>query len=587
MSQLSDKKKLLIKRFGELRAARSNLESIWQDVDDLTGGNAGITTDKQKGSEKAPMSDSTGEQAVYSYTRFLASVLRPNDKQWITGAPKDMALLDDKEAREGFDLINERMLKSINMVESRFAEATWKTDLSLTRYACAFLFMDVQTFGTDSRGRPKRRLRFLNFHPKDCYFDVDHNMQPNAVYRKYKYTASQAMGAFKEKRNLLSEEIHDAYEKGENTEFEFLSVTVPNEDRNLYGFKKNLDGDYLSCDIDLTSQELVQEGQYEEFPWAIPRQNVMPGQTYGYSVAMSALPEVRMSQFIADAIMDATEYQLDPSLLVSSAIENEIDISPGSLIHYDPTGVQNSNRPAVERIQLGGEIAVGLEHQRETRNQIMKYFLDDVFNLPDQGSMTATEIQRRNDDLARIIGPITQTLLPDYNGAIAWRVFNLMRRRDQFLDDQGRDFGGLEDEIEFQYQNPVQELMNQTKKAFIDENLAVLGQVAPIKPDITDNFDIDMIMRDRFDLSLESKYIIDLDQVKKIREGRAQQQQAIQQAGELEAMSGTGANIAQNIGAIDQQMPGGIEGIIQQLSGGAQGIPGLEDGPIIEGDANG
>ena len=219
----------------------------------------------------------------------------------------------------------------------------------------------------------------------------------------------------------------------------------------------------------------------------------------------------------------------------------------------DPNQLQG--RPPVEALQLGGDIAVGMQHQIETRQQMMKFFLEDVFSLPDRSNMTAEEIRRRNDDLSRVLGPMTDTLLPDYNGRIATRSFGIMSRRKQFVIE-GQDYSDLEDRVQFEYENPVEQLQKDTEKAFMQETTSYVVNLASEsqQPELLDNLDLDEITRDFADINLKSKYIVAKDKVDAKRAARAEQQQAAAAAQQMVGLSDAGASIAENLQVIEGGM---------------------------------
>lgn len=542
-----DKIKQLVERFKALRSGRDKLEKVWASVAAIYGdvtweGEPGFASD-----DETP--DSTPLHAVNSYVRFLSSVLRPRGQRWVRPVFAETILNEQPFAKEWLDTASHRMMQAINSVPAQFQKAGRATDRALTQYGIGFMFADEREPATG-------RLRFRAFHPRHCYIDVNETGRVNTVFRQFASKPYQLVRLFG--RDNLHPTVRDAYDDPDKRYSEvcaYIHVVMPAEDAETYGLKAAGGQPFVEAYIDIKNFHVSTQNGYFEFPWIVPRQDVMPGTIYGYSIAMMSLGDSRMLQFIAEALTDASEYALNPPLVaMDDALASPIRIGPKEITYVDPTMLRGATQRAIERLDVTGNIAVGLEHQMETRQQVMKHFLDDVFSLPDRSNMSATEIQRRNEDLARVIGPITDDLLPDYNGGIGDRVFGILMRADQFPGGRRGPEPLRGQEVEFEYQNPVTRLENEAEAAVLTEQIMASIEMATTsgRPDMLDHWNFDEVMqvlpRKR---GIDQRFINPPEEVEQIRARRQQVQQPREAVAEAEQAAASGANIAEAVKMID------------------------------------
>lgn len=546
----ADDLKALIERRQMLKTSREKLEGIWREVSAIYGDIAWQSDATGQDTSREEPADATPQHAVNSYTRFLSSVLRPRGQKWIQPTFKRKALNKVPAARGYLDECGDIMLEGINAIPARFQKAARATDLALTRYGIGFMFID------QLKGRPGAPA-FRAFHPKQCLIDVDENNTVNTVFRDFTAAPYQAVRLFGLEN--ISPKVREAYDdpvKRFKEMCEYTHVVLPREEAERYGLKVPADAAFLGAYIDLKNVHTLMQDPFFEFPWVTPRQDVMPGTIYGYSIAMMSLGDSRMLQFIAEALTDASEYTLNPPLVaMDDAIIGDVRVGPNEITYIDPTNLRGATQRAIERLDLAGNIPVGLEHQLATRQQIMRHFLDDVFSLPDRSNMSATEIQRRNEDLARVIGPITDDLLPEYNGQIGERCFGMMMRNDQFPFGRRGPQQLQGEEIEFEYENPVTRLEGESKAAILGETLMTIIEMSvnAQRPDMLDNWDLDMVAREYPKLrDVEEKFLKPPEVVAEDRKKREEAQQAVDEMAGAEMAAQTGANIAEAAQVIDQ-----------------------------------
>lgn len=526
----SENTKRLIERGERLRSSRRTLESVWQDVEYYYGGIGGITEERAPGQERDPLADATTVHAWKGFALSLGGLLRPRGQKWIKPKFTDDELNDNDNVKMWREIVGDRMMGAINATETRSITSLRQTDESITLFGVAFLFLDENV--------KKSRLRFRSFHPRDCYLDVDSQGTVDTVYRYFRLTAAQAAQEFGKEN--LHKEVQDALHQGSDKKWKFVHITLPADYVHAKDIKTNMPvaSTYLDCD----NQHTVSDAGFLEMPWIVPRDGVPAGWMYGYSMCMANLPDARNIQQIAHAIADASEYTLSPPLLANdAAVTGEISLGPDGITYYDPTRL-SGNRPAIERLDISGNLPVGLQEQQEKRQSLFNGFMRDVLNLPLNSGMSVPEIIRRNEDMARMIAPMTDPLLNDYNGAIGDRVFGIMLRAQQFP-------GGSQGPVElqgmrlvFEYENPISRIEAETELMRIKQAVAEAIEMAGVDPTVLDEIDLPRLARRNLIDSGAYEFLRDPQEVARLRQQR--QEQAAQEALPGQVQQGADAAIA-------------------------------------------
>jgi hypothetical protein len=204
---------------------------------------------------------------------------------------------------------------------------------------------------------------------------------------------------------------------------------------------------------------------------------------------------------------------------------------PGGLTVVDAEAVRNTGGKPIGQLEMGANIPVGREMQADYREMVGNAFFKNVFNLPVDQNMTATEVMERKEEFIRTIGPTMGQLENDYIGVIVRRVFGILMRAS--VDVKGNPIDGgpippapdvlANKDAEFQFMSPIQ----QARKMIEAHSLAAAFQIATpiiqLQPQTADNLDGDEILRDLPDMfSMPHKWIKGRDDVAAARQQRQQ-----------------------------------------------------------------
>jgi hypothetical protein len=214
---------------------------------------------------------------------------------------------------------------------------------------------------------------------------------------------------------------------------------------------------------------------------------------------------------------------------------------PGGLNYYR-SGTQDMVKPLVEGVRPD----IGLEFIDSRREHILKTFHVDWMQMREGPTMTATEVIQRQEERMRLMGPMVGRLQFEFLGPLIDRVFNIMNRRKMLPPapqslQQGR-------RLRIDYVSPVARAQKTQQLFNFTRMLETLVPLANVKPEIFDNLNADGATRWVHGLlDAPADTLLNEDEVKQIREGRAQQQQDMQEVAkgrELAATAKDAANAA-------------------------------------------
>lgn len=476
--------------------------------------------------------DGTPRLALRDLASTLDGLMKPKTSNWFDGEIPD-DLVDDDDVKMWYQIVRDRMWKAIYRPDARFIQRSTEVDLDLACFGWGVLWIQET--------RARDGLLFKTFHNSRVAFsDNEDGIIDQLAVEEYQ-TPRQAERLYKRAGKPNSRKLDDALrDKKKSDMFHFVQMVLPREDRDarLIGIKGM---PFASVVLDLTSEIILTEAGFDEFPAAVPRWDTAPGEIYARSPGMMALPDSKTLQSMGKTLLVGGQRAVDPPLWVlNDAVMSPLRTRPGGITVLDPP--DGSNTP-IGAFPISTNIPLGREMQKDTRAQIEAAFFKNVFNLPVQTrTMTATEILERKEEFIRTIGPVFGRLETDYIGHTVMRVFGIMERAGAFPARpdalQGR-------KISFRFQSPLQQARKQLEIAGLSRTWQVLEPLAQVQPEVIDHFNGDAIARDLPDaIGFPLKWLRSKADVEKLRQERAQQHADQMAAQSAEPLSKAIKNVA-------------------------------------------
>lgn len=520
----------IIARYNSLRATRdASWLSVWREVRHYV---------MPTYSDFLPEGGPRGEQlydttAIEARKRLAAGMynwMAPPDKRWFEVVPADEDLQKDEEVKDYFSEVTK-------VISFTMANSNWSSVLIqvLNNLACG---LDGIVYCED--GGDDSVLNFRSFPVETVCYSENAKGRVDSVYRESEMTARQILQEFGSSTPpKIREEA--ANPNLQNKKHRILHAVFPRHVRSD-NMIDNKNMPFADVAIELESKQILREGGFQEYPFAVCRFDKSDNETYGRGPGLDKLPDIKMLNRMRQAYILMKEHIADPSYIApdGSIVSKDFNRDPGSLIFYKPE--LNGAKPEILPMSSGsGDLARDIEDERE---KIKIGFFWDIFDpLGDLKQITATEAEIRNDGKMIPFAPIAGNLHAELFRVIIHRVFGIVSRRGLLPDPPPRLMEKPDYKIEF-----VSKIALSIKKI---ESLgwlqteASLANIINLKPDIMDNFDLDEIARDIALANGSSpKWLIPAKDRDVVRSERAQQQAQMQAAQTLAtAASALGNNL--------------------------------------------
>ncbi len=547
----------LLDRWKSWEARKAPWLPYYQELGDLLLPNkstfvAGIETGMSRVNE---IFDGYPRLAARSLSSTIDGLLKPKTQRWFWIKSDDDQLNEDTEAKLWFEDSQERLFKAMYRKTAKFTQRSGEVDESLVVFGTGALWI--------GENEQLNGFNFKSFHLNNFCFEENGDGEIDQFGITEHLTPMQAIQKYGES-NVHPEMIKLAREeKSNNKKYCFVQVILPRDDRDTYGLFSN-NKEFASVTIDVTHKHKVRDSGYEEFPVAVPRWDTSPGEIYGRSPGMMALPDSKTLQSMGKTLLVGGQKAVDPPFwVIGEAALSPVRTFPGGFTVIDAELAEATRGQPMGVLDMGKNIPLGREMQEDYRRQVDAAFYKNVFNLPVEGpQMTATEIRERKEEYIRTIGPVFGRLESDYIGHIVERCFMIMLRAGGFapLPDVLKE---TEANIKFEYLSPIQQARKQAEAAGLAGALELIGPLAQAKPEMLDRLNGDRIAKDMPEWAgVPQDWITNDEQYEQIQEQRAEQIQA-QQA--LEAGTQAAPAIKDVAAAADGP---GLGGLIEQLGAG-------------------
>lgn len=535
---VDDRVNAIIRCFEKLKKERGTFEDLFQEVAEyVLPRKSNITVVKYRGEKQTQkLYDSTAMHANQLLAAALQSTLTSSSIKWFQLFPRDQNLAKIVAVQKWLDSCRDRML--FGFQTSNFDPETHE------------LYLDLGAFGTGCvaiEERVSKDGKFSGFVFRSL--DISEYMISesaegfvDSVYRLYRMEARQIAQKFG--IDSLGEVYRKAAKETPYDSLKVLHAVFPRPDSE-YG-DSNTDMPFASFHIAVDENQgnkILRESGYHEFPYAVPRWEKTSGERWGRSPAMIALPDTRSLNKAIELELKAWAKVLDPPMQVlDDGVIGQVRLVPGGL-----TSVREMD--AIKPLLSGADFRVSNLKEEQLKRSIEREFFIDVLQLPPaQGTpMTATEVERRIEQMNRVLGPMVGRLKSEFMKPLIDRCFAIMLRAGEFEsmppELESARLEGRQD-LDIEFLGPLARAQKSSDVIATGRWLDSFIGLQPLAPDIVDNVDTDFIPRNNARmLGVPAEVLRSTEKVAEIRKQRAERQQA-----EIERMQGLQeAQVAANV----------------------------------------
>lgn len=420
----------LLRRYRKAKERRGTWESHWQECYDYALPlRDGMFTGGIPGERKADrLFDGTAPDCVDQLAASLLSELTPPWAQWFGLAAGDQ--LPAAERDQAAPLL-ERVAA---VMQSHFD----RSNFAIEMHQC---YLDAVTGGTASLlfeeappGEPFA-FRFTSVPLGQVVLEEGIGGRLDVTFRRSELPVAALRARFPHAE--LPGDVLRAAADDPDLRLAMVEAVVPA--RGGYAYAAVLD--------DEAAGVILGRGRFSASPFVNFRWLKAPGEVYGRSPVMKALPDIKTANKVVELVLkNATIavtgiWQADDDGVLNPA---NIKLVPGTII---PKAVGSAG---LQPLTAPGRFDTSQLVLDDLRERIRHALLGDKLSQPSSPTLTATEVLQRADDMARLLGATYGRLQSELLTPLVMRAVQILRRRGEIppLVVDGRT-------IDLQYRSPL------------------------------------------------------------------------------------------------------------------------------------
>lgn len=498
-----------ITRFERLKSERSIWDSHWQELAERIWPDRALFIDKtgtpgEKRTEK--IFDATAALALTRFAAAMESMLTPRTAKWHRLRITDEKLNESPAVQKYLDEVTNILFRARYSPISNFASQMHEAYMSIGSFGTGGVLVE------DMLGRG---IRYKSIDLANLYFCENRHGVVDTVYREFEYTARQAVQHFD--NNKLPQKILDAAAKKPDDKFKFVHCVFPSEEPGGQW-------EFTSYYVCIDGKNIVEEGGYSTFPYALGRYITTPNEIYGRSPAMLVLPEIKTLNEMQKTLIRSAHLAVSPPLLLQEdGALQAFDLRPNAL-NYG--GVDDRGQPTVHPLRIEGRIDFGLEMIEARQRVINDAFLVTLFQiLVEQPNMTATEAMLRAQEKGALLAPTMGRQQSELLGPLIDRELDILARAGALPEMPEELIEHLQagNDVETEYVSPLNRAQRAEDGVAILRTFEAIAPLAQVDPSVMLAFDLPQAARELADINgMPAKVLRSKDEIAEMQNQQAQ-----------------------------------------------------------------
>lgn len=528
----SDPASEIIARYDHALTMRGTLDAHCEEIarrvwPNYTGSfqNRGIT--RLEGEKRTEdMVDASAALALPKFGAVMESMLTPRGSIWQRVVPTDKILMRNRMVRMWCDDVTDILFAQRQRPIANFQGQQQLCYQALGAFGTGCKFIDKLQIP----GQPEvKGLRYKAIHLGEIVFLENHQGIIDTAFRKFDLSARQAAQKFGVDNlpGKIAEAIKEGGVKGEQ-KFWFIHCVKPRADYDPE--RKDVKGMLFTDEyVSVEERVIVRAGGYFSFPYSISRYTQAPGEVYGRSPAMMALPAIKVLNEQKKTVLKQGHRTVDPVLLMhDDGVLDTFSLKPGSM---NSGGVTADGKPLVHALPVGN-LAIAHDMMQAEGHVIQDAFLLTLFQiLVDTPQMTATEALERAREKGVLLSPTMGRQETEDLGPLTERELDVLAQQG-LLPPMPQILKDAQGEVSFEYDNPMSRMQKAEATAGTMRTLGYAAEIFKMTadPSVMDSFDFDEIVPALADANaMPTKQLASPEKIAAKRESR-QKEQAAQRA---------------------------------------------------------
>lgn len=448
---------VLIARYQRAKDRRSHWEGHWQECYEFAlphreGTITGSTPGEKKGTR---LFDATASDAVDQLSASLLSELTPPWSKWFSFKPgKDVP----EDALHG---VTDALERAATILQGHFDRSNFVVEM----HQC---YLDLVTAGTaclmfeEAPVGQASAFRFTAVPLSNVVFEESVGGQLDATFRRSEWTVLQFNERF---HDAGIKDDNDAIAEADDQKIIVIEAVIPVAHGYEYVAVRDADA------METGARTILKTGTYRTSPFINFRWLKAPGEVYGRSPVMKALPDIKTANKVVELILKNAAiavtgiWQADDDGVLNPAT---IRLEPGTII---PKAVGSAGLTPLKPANDMNLSNIVLDQMRE---RIRHALMVDMLGQPNKPNMSATEVIERSMDMARLLGATYGRLQSELLTPLALRAVTILQRRGEIakFEIDGRV-------VELDYTSPLARHRAQREAAQMAEWVAKVSMLGP------------------------------------------------------------------------------------------------------------
>ncbi len=410
----------VVERYSKALQKRQAWETHWRECYDyaLPRRDGAIVSGRPGEKKTDKLFDGTAPDAVEQLAASLLSELTPPWARWfglIAGSE-----LEGPEA----DALGPELERISATLQSSFD----KSNFAVEMHQC---YLDLVTAGTASLLLEEAPIsegssfRFTAVPLSELVLEESPEGRLDTSFRRSELTRAHLLSRFP-KADIPEQSGGTDGETDEKT-YAVIEAVVP--DKGGYAYRAVLESNAAGA----SAATLLAEGRFRHSPFINFRWLKAPGETYGRSPVMKALPDIKTANKVVELVLKNASiavtgiWQADDDGVLNPA---NIKLVPGTII---PKAVGSQG---LKPLDSPGRFDVSDLVLDRLRASIRKALLADKLGQIDAPKMSATEVLERSAEMARLLGATYGRLQSELLTPLVARAMAILIRRGEIEDIQ-------------------------------------------------------------------------------------------------------------------------------------------------------
>lgn len=491
--------------------------------------------------------DPHGIESFRTLANGMTSGLSSPSRPWFSLGLADESMMGEPGVRDWISEVERRMY--VFFASTNFYPA------AKTGYA------EMGLFGTEACMMQEHAVAGFVCHALtfgEYWIGLADTLTPDTLYRVCPQTVKQTVDTF---GDAVSQTVRSLYDNSQyDMPVEIYHAVEPDPAYDPHKFASK-PWRSVYWEKGAKDDRILSIKGYKEQPFWASRWDVVGGDTYGTSPGQEALPALRELQMQAKRRNEAIDAMVKPEKIIPPNVR--LTGEPGR--NVSAAGIDKDQIIVPYQMPYQAVQAIGQEMDK-CRQQIDGLSFANLFNaitnMAGVQPRTVEEIAARNEEKLTQLGPVIERVTNEKLQIAIDRAFSIMQAGNLIPPPPSSLKGG--EHINTEFVSILQQMQRMVGLGQIERVTSFVGNLAAVHPEVLDKINFDEAIDEYgYRAGSPARMMNSDDVIAGIRQGRAQQAAAAQQAQNMPAVK-DGASAAQLLSETDA---GGGQNLLQKLAG--------------------